>query len=224
MSTIRLLRDQLQQAHGFLESALADVTAEQAHWRPEGLANPLGATYAHLLVGEDAFVAGLRGEPALFADGWADRVGVSELPPLGQPGDVLPLQREWHDWGRRVRVDLPALRAYGGAVHGTADHYLAGLSDDDLSRPLDLTSAGFGEQTHGLDLERGPGRPRALALGRDRLPERAAGRPRLPRLSEQAGQAATVGATPASPAPPQAARMANMNRGRLCPPREMENR
>ena len=147
MSTIRLLRDQLRQAHGFLERAVVDVTSEQAHWRPEGLANPLGATYAHLLVGEDAFIAGLRGEPALFADGWADRVGVSELPPLGQPGDVLPLQREWHAWGRRVRVDLPTLRAYGGAVHGTADQYLAGLSDDELSRPLDLTAAGFGEQT-----------------------------------------------------------------------------
>jgi hypothetical protein len=147
MSGIRLLRDQLRQAHGFLESALADVGPEQAHWRPEGLANPLGATYAHVLIGEDAFVAGLRGEPALFVDGWTGRVGVSGLPPLGQPGDVLPLGREWHDWGRRVRVELPALRAYGNAVHEATDQYLAGLSDDDLNRPLDLSAAGFGEQT-----------------------------------------------------------------------------
>lgn len=146
-STAELLRNQLQQAHEFLDGAVADVTDEQAHWRPAGLANPLGATYAHLLCGEDAFIATLAGRPALFSDGWAGRVGVSELPPLAEPGSVRFLDPSWHDWGRRVRVDLQALRRYGQAVRHATDDYLATASDGDLDQPMDLSAAGLGERS-----------------------------------------------------------------------------
>lgn len=155
MSTAQLLRDQLRQAHEFLEGATADVTEEQAHWQPAGLANPLGATYAHVLFGEDAFVAALIGRTPLFADGWQGRTGVSETPPLAEPGSALPLAQHWHGWGRDVRVDLPALRAYGQAVHGAAEDYLAALSDADLAQVIDLSAVGFGERSLGWLLSEG---------------------------------------------------------------------
>lgn len=144
MSASQLLRDQLRQAHEFLEGAVADVNGDQIHWHPAGQANPLGATYAHILFGEDAFVAGLRGRTPLFADSWNGRTGVSEFPPLAEPGTVPPLNSDWHDWARRVQIDLPALRHYGQAVAGEADGYLASLRDDDLHQTVDLSEAGFG--------------------------------------------------------------------------------
>jgi hypothetical protein len=146
MSAAKLLRDQHRNAHQFLESATADVTEEQAHWQPAGLANPLGATYAHLLFGEDAFVAGLSGRTPLFADGWKGRTGVSELPPLAEPGSIAALQQHWHEWGRNLRIELPALRSYAQAVLGASDEYLASLSDADLDQVIDLSAFGFGER------------------------------------------------------------------------------
>jgi hypothetical protein len=149
MSTVQMTRDQLRQAHQFLDGAVADVTEEQAHWQPAGMANPLGATYAHVLHGEDAFIARLGGQQPLFLTGWAGRMGVSEPPPLAEPGAFAPLAQDWHDWGRRVRVDLPALRNYGLAVQQRTDEYLAALPDEALAQPIDLSAYGFGEQTMG---------------------------------------------------------------------------
>ncbi|MBI4504819.1 MAG: DinB family protein [Chloroflexi bacterium] len=87
----------------------------------------------------------LRGAAPLFATTWAGRVGVSELPPppaSGQPG-IPP----WDQWARSVRVDLAALRQYGQAVYAASDEYLASLTDGDLTRVIDLSFAGLGQQT-----------------------------------------------------------------------------
>ena len=54
-----LLRQQFQAAHQLLEATTADVTPEQAHWMPPGIANPLGATYAHVVLAEDNIVHGM---------------------------------------------------------------------------------------------------------------------------------------------------------------------
>ncbi|MGH2613944.1 MAG: DinB family protein [Thermomicrobiales bacterium] len=147
MSSARLLQDQLCQAHEFLDGTMDGVTDEQLHWQPEGFANPLGATYAHLVLGEDAFVSALAGARPLFEDGRADRVGVSELPPMAEPGALVRLEPEWHDWARSVRVDLPVLREYAAAVHATSDRYLGSLDDQDLDQMIDLSGVGFGQQS-----------------------------------------------------------------------------
>jgi hypothetical protein len=61
---------------------VADVTPVEAHWSPPGKAHPLGANYAHVVIGEDGVVNGmLKGEAPLFAATWAGKTGVSELPP-----------------------------------------------------------------------------------------------------------------------------------------------
>ncbi len=136
MDSISLLRQQLQEAHQFLEMTMQDVTAEQAHWAPPGKASPLGANYAHLVTGEDFIIHGmLKGGAPLAASAGAGKVGVSELPP--QDG-------AWDQWARKVKVDLPALRQFAQSVYAASDEYLASLTPDDLSRPVELP--GLGQQ------------------------------------------------------------------------------
>ena len=86
MQTIQFVREQLKQNREFLEGTLADVGEDEAHATPPGILNPISATYAHVIAGEDGFVNGLlRGGAPLFATSWAGRTGLSE-PPADGPG------------------------------------------------------------------------------------------------------------------------------------------
>jgi len=147
MSVASILRMQTQIAHQILEGTMADVTDSQMHWAPPGIANPLGATYAHVVCSEDAIVHGmLQGAPPLAATSWAGRTGLSE--PMPMPGP----DSDYRAWTRRVRVDLPTTRQYAQAVYAATDAYLGSLSEADLDAPLDLSSAGLGSQTLGSAL------------------------------------------------------------------------
>ncbi len=139
MNAVELLAQQLQQARTFLDGTMADVTDEVAHAAPPGLLNPIGATYAHLVIGEDGFVNGLlRGQAPLFAADWAGKTGLSQPPPDG-PG--------WDQWAREVKADLRQVRDYASAVAGATDVWLRSLAPQDLERKIDLSAFGFGEQT-----------------------------------------------------------------------------
>lgn len=147
MGTNQFLREQLTQARAFLAGTLAGIDAEAAHAPAPGRLNPIAATYAHLVVGEDGFVNGLiRGAAPLCASAWSGRTGLSELPP-GDPA--------WADWGRSVRVDLDALGLYAGAVARSTDLFVASLSPRDLEGPVDLSALGFGERSLGWVLGAG---------------------------------------------------------------------
>lgn len=145
---VSLLRAQYQNAHEVLEGTMQDVTSGQAHWSPPGIANPLGATYAHIVVSEDGVINGvLKGSAPLCATSWAGKVGLSEMPPMPGPGEEgLP---SWHEWARQVKVDQAALQEYARAVYAATDEYLASLTDEDLNRVLDLSGIGLGQQTLG---------------------------------------------------------------------------
>ena len=132
---INLLREQLKAAHNFLEGAMQEVSAEAAHWQPQGLANPIAAHFAHVAVIEDAIVnAVLKGGAPLFMSSHANRTGLSELPPLPNPEvNGLP---NWHEWGRRLELDLEKAHAYAQAVHAATESYLNTLRDDDLLRKV----------------------------------------------------------------------------------------
>ena len=139
-----LLREQIQQAHAFLEATMEGVTPEQAHWTPPGVANPLAATYVHAIVSEDlAINLVLKGDAPLYATAWAEKTGISEIQPLTTA-----------EWAHRVRIDLPTTYSYAQAVHSATDAYLATLTDEDLTRVLDLTSFGLGQMTIGALLNR----------------------------------------------------------------------
>ncbi len=148
-NVISLLREQLKGVNDLLEATVADVTREEAHWIPPGVAMPIGATYAHVVVSQDGVINGmLKGGAPLFASSWAGKTGLSELPPdvdRKKPG--LP---DWHAWSRKVKVDLPAFRKYARAVYAASDEYLATLRGKDLDRPVDLTALGFGHSAMGF--------------------------------------------------------------------------
>ncbi|HET6318732.1 MAG TPA: DinB family protein [Chloroflexota bacterium] len=144
-SRVALLREIIRAARNVFDGTMADVTPEQAHYIPPGIANPLGATYAHVVVSEDLVVQGMfkQGAP-LFASSWAGRTGLSEAMPM--PG---PEWSKYAGWTRSVKVDLPALRAYAQAVADATDEWLASLSESDLDQPMDLTGFGLGQHTWG---------------------------------------------------------------------------
>lgn len=133
MSNAAFLREQLRGAHEFLDETMEGVSDEQLHWAPPGTANPIGATYAHVVLGEDLMVNSLvRGIAPLFYTTWAGNFGLSEPPPLPNQGD-------WNLWARKVRVDLPALRAYAQGIFENTDEYLASLDEAELAREIDLS-------------------------------------------------------------------------------------
>jgi hypothetical protein len=151
---IELFIECLQAAHGLLENTMKNVTPEEAHWVPPGIANPIAANYAHVVIGEDGAIQGmLKGGAPLFASTWAGKTGVSELPPMINP--EAPGFPDWSKWGRKVKIDLVALRKYTEAVYAATVEYLSSLTDDDLNRPLDLSALGLGKSTVGFLLING---------------------------------------------------------------------
>jgi hypothetical protein len=137
MNTVSPLKEGIQWAHELLEMVTADVTPEQAHWQPPGIANPLGAIYAHAVLAQDAVVNGmLKGSAPLFAGDWAGKTGV--------PNPQFQLDLEW---ARTLELDLPAFREYAQAVYTATNDYLSSLAADDLSREIDLTNMGLGQRS-----------------------------------------------------------------------------
>lgn len=135
MKAISVLQEGTQWAHEFLEMVTADVTPEQAHWRPPGIANPLGAIYAHAVLAEDGVIGMLKGSAPLFASTWAGKTGVSD------PQFQMTLEGS-----QGLKVDLPTFRQYAQAVYTATNDYLASLSDESLSGEIDLSNAGLGQK------------------------------------------------------------------------------
>jgi hypothetical protein len=133
-SVINYLRMAYKIAHEqWLEGTVAGTSVEAAHWEPPGKAAPIAAEYAHVVTGEDfLFNQVIKGgaSPLMMSM----PTGLSEPPPPGN----------WSAWAKRVKVDLPALKAYAEKVYANTDSILAGMSDDDLQTMVDVSSAGLG--------------------------------------------------------------------------------
>jgi DinB superfamily len=113
-------------------------------YRTRRHSNPIAATYVHAIASEDlAINMVLKGGMPLYAGLGEDETGVSEIQPMST-----------FEWAHRVRVNMPVLRQYARAVHAATDAYLATVTDDDLTRALDLTSFGMGHMTVGALLSR----------------------------------------------------------------------
>lgn len=129
---------------GLLEAIMQDITPEQAHWIPPGTANPIGATYAHVVIAHDGIFNGkFKQQAPLYVSEWAGKTGMSELPPPMEQG--LP---NWSEWARSVQIDMDALRSYANAVYTSADAFLETLTDAYLEETLG-TIPGLGELTVG---------------------------------------------------------------------------
>ncbi|HLY26904.1 MAG TPA: DinB family protein, partial [Aggregatilineales bacterium] len=132
-------RQELDWAHELLEMVMADVTPEQMQWLPPGVANPLGAIYAHAILAEDGVVNGmLRQAAPLFASTWSGKSGVA-----------VPQHNMTAEWAHNLKPDLATLRAYGKAVYAATEDYLATLNEAMLDQEIDLSSVGLGKRTLG---------------------------------------------------------------------------
>jgi hypothetical protein len=136
MDAISTHREGLKWAFELLEMLVADVTQGQADWIPAGIANPLGATFAHAVLECDALIHMFIGQAPLYETAWKDRTGVSE-----------PMKDQALDWGRRLKVDLTKIKTYAKAVYAETDSILAGFSANDLGREIDLSDHGLGVRT-----------------------------------------------------------------------------
>jgi hypothetical protein len=93
MKATAYIREDIRWAHSLLEMVVQDVTPEQADWHPPGLANPIGATYAHAVCGEDVIIRQmLQNDEPLLESSWKGRTGISE-----------PQLSADFEWARRCR-------------------------------------------------------------------------------------------------------------------------
>jgi hypothetical protein len=131
MNGIEILDYSLKNAFGILRDVTSDLTQEQADWQPSGCANPIGATYWHVVSGCDETVhRWVQGQPPLAErDGWRSRALAVDPPEPEHGGD-------WYGWMCAMRVDLPILHEYAQAVASGIEDWLASLAPEDLARTI----------------------------------------------------------------------------------------
>jgi hypothetical protein len=140
VDAVSLLSQQIRSAHEIVEGTVADLTPEQAQWKPDGKAIAAGPLYLHIAGGEDRFLNMVIGRQPLGTGEYAGKTGVSEPHPMGGGYD---------EWAKRVKIDLPQLREYVQAVFKNTEDYVAGLTPEELGREIDLSNAGLGKMSLG---------------------------------------------------------------------------
>jgi len=130
MNTVELIQYSLDIAFDILGQVTADLTQEQADWKPPGVASTIGAIYSHIITYVDYFVQNycIEGKPAPES--------VESRP------DVLKMQD--------VQVDLSELHELAGNVKNKTQDWVSSLTPADLARKIDTT---IGELTVGQMLE-----------------------------------------------------------------------
>lgn len=134
----KILLNALKEAHSRLNGTMDGVTDEVAHFMPEGLANPIAGTYAHLIFSEDLFIHNfLKKTPSLVDSTFKDKTGASEVHPM-----------EWVEaypkWLKEVKLDMKVFGEYAKAVQAASEEYLATLTDEDLDGDVDMSAFGMG--------------------------------------------------------------------------------
>lgn len=128
---VELLRDSFGRIRELVVDVTGGLTRDQARFRPDTDANPVGWLVWHLTRVQDDHVSELAGvEQAWTADGWYDRLG-------------LPFDPSDTGYGHSraevaaVDADPDLLAAYHSAVDRLTSDYLSTLTADDLSRVVD---------------------------------------------------------------------------------------
>jgi len=131
VKTTDLLQFSVGAAFDILGQVTADVTQEQADWRPPGKANTIGSIYSHILT---------------YVDYYARNYLIERNP---QP--VTVESRSTELWMRDVQVDLSDLHAYAGQVQATVQNWLSTVTPEELERK-ELTTAGEISMAQALEL------------------------------------------------------------------------
>jgi hypothetical protein len=130
MNTVELLQYSLGFAFDILSQVTADLTQEQADWRPPGTASTISAIYWHTLTYVDYFVRNYCIEGKRLPE------TVESRP------DVLRMQA--------VEADVSELHQFASGVRSTVQDWVASLAPTDLDRRRHTTA---GELNVGQMLE-----------------------------------------------------------------------
>jgi hypothetical protein len=139
MDVLEEFRWQARTAYDWLESIVCDVTPEQALWRPPGRANPIANTYLHIVRNIDEDINHwLFRRPMLNQGPWLHKMGADA----------------WtNDWDPSMRIDWHQLREYGRAMTAFAIETVDHMTEPDLHRDTDLSTADIPHWT-GIDIIR----------------------------------------------------------------------
>lgn len=140
---VELILQNLKEAHMYFEQTMEGVTNEVAAYMPRGVANPIAGLYAHLVFSEDFFISFFfKKSTALYDGEWKDKTGISELQPT-------EWEKEYPRWLKSVKVDIAKAREYANAVYKVSEDYVAGLTDEDLMKEIDMSMFHMGNRTIG---------------------------------------------------------------------------
>lgn len=128
MNASQFVLQQVAEAHGLNDAALAGVTDEQFNWLPPGTINPIKSALLHVVAGEDLFFQSiLQGRLPLWATGgWAGKIGLAQAPGGGQG---------WEE-AKETELALAPVLAYAEAVCNETNEYLSRLTDEELDRQV----------------------------------------------------------------------------------------
>ena len=133
MNAAQYVHQQVAEARGLTDAAMAGLTDEQFNWPPPGTLNPIKSAMLHAVAGEDLFFQSLlRDRPPLWVTGgWAGRIGLAQAPGGGEG---------WEE-ARATELALAPVLAYAEAVCRETNDYLARLTDEELDRPVSFFGA-----------------------------------------------------------------------------------
>lgn len=140
MDTTDFLRDSFKRLHASLETATADLSAEQLNFTPDAEHHSIAWILWHAFRTEDLIVSRLlRGVDERWATGgWAARLG---LPEAGQGTGHT------HEQAHAIAItDREAFMEYARGVAADVDTYLAGLSAADLEVMKPWRAAASGQE------------------------------------------------------------------------------
>jgi hypothetical protein len=139
MKAIQLLKEQLKSAHNTQENTIKDVQKTNLHFSKVKKALPVGAAYAHSVIGEDIVLSTML----------ANKKPISLNNPNTGLSEPMPSFSQWdkHEkWAKSVQIDLPKLQKFAKKVYQTTEDYIDTLSEKDLDREFDLSGMGAGKQ------------------------------------------------------------------------------
>lgn len=134
-----IIADSIKDVHKNFIATLDGVTDEVSNFMPEGKANPIAGTYAHMVFSEDFFINGLiQGKTPLFeSEEFKDKTGASEV----QPSDFA---EAYPKWLKEVTLDLESFATYRDAVFAQSEKYIESLTAEDLEKEIDMSMFGMG--------------------------------------------------------------------------------
>ncbi len=128
MESKEFILQQMDKVRKQCDSVLNAITNEQFNWSPPGTANPISATFVHMLTSEDRTIQViLQGKERIWeTEGWVEKIGLKDTPGSG---------KNWEQ-ARDMAWTLLPLLGYEQSVRAATGAYLERLTSSELDRKV----------------------------------------------------------------------------------------